>query len=67
MKTFRVIIEETISQAFNIKAETIEDAIEIARNDYRNGFLIVDNGNLVESNLMAEDEETNKKTDWEEL
>ena len=67
MKTFKITIEETVSETFDIEAETIEEAMEIAENDYNNGFLILEPGNLVAKQMMAEDEETNETTEWVEF
>lgn len=66
-KTFKITIEETISQTFDIEAETIEEAMEIAERDYNDGYLIVDNGDLVAKQMMAEDEEADETTEWVEF
>lgn len=67
MKIFKITIEESISQSFDIKAETIEEAMEIAERDYNDGYLVVDNGDLVAKQMMAEDEEENEVTEWIEF
>jgi hypothetical protein len=67
MKTFKIHIEETISQAFDIEAETMEEAMEIAERDYNNGFLVVEDPTLVAKQMMAEDEETDETTEWVEF
>lgn len=67
MKTFKITIEETISEAFMIEAETMEEAIEKAERDYNNGFLVVVDGNLTYKQMMAEDEETDEMTEWVEF
>ena len=66
MKTFKITIEETISQAFDIDANTIEEAMAFARKDYLDGFLVVENPTLIDVQMMAEDEETNT-TKWVEI
>lgn len=67
MKTFKITIEEMVSQSFNIAAETIEEAMEIAERDYNDGYLVVDNGDLVAKQMMAEDEENDETTEWVEF
>ena len=67
MKTFKVHIEEMIVQTFDIEAETMEEAMELAESDYNNGFLVVEDGQLVAKQMMAEDEETNEATEWVEF
>jgi hypothetical protein len=66
-KIFKITIEEMISQSFDIEAETIEEAMEIAKRDYNDGYLVVDNGDLVAKQMMAEDEETKETTEWVEF
>ena len=67
MKTFKIHIEEMIVQAFDIEAETMEEAMEIAERDYEQGFLVVEDPTLVAKQMMAEDEETNESTEWVEF
>ena len=67
MKTFKITIEETVSETFNIEAETMEEAMEIAERDYNDGYLVLEPGNLVAKQMMAEDEETNEATEWVEF
>jgi hypothetical protein len=67
MKKFKITIEETVSETFDIEAETMEEAMEIAENEYNNGFLVVENPTLVAKQMMAEDEETNEATEWVEF
>ena len=67
MKAFKITIEETISEAFTIKAETMDEAMEIAERDYNNGFLVVENGNLIAKQMMAESEDGAEGTEWREF
>lgn len=41
MKTYRVIIEETLSDEFEIEADSEEDAIDKAINEYNEGNFVV--------------------------
>lgn len=44
MKTFKIAIEETCVQEFEISAETAEEAISIAKNKYKNGEIVLESG-----------------------
>ena len=66
-KKFKITIEETISETFDIEAETMEEAMEIAERDYNNGYLVVENGQLIAKQMMAADEETSETTEWVEF
>lgn len=67
MKKFKITIEEIISESFTVEAETMEEAMKIAENDYNNGFLVIENGVLTAKQMMAEDEENNEITEWVEF
>lgn len=41
-KNFVVTIEETISQDFDVEANSLEEAFEIARKKYRDGEIVVE-------------------------
>lgn len=67
MKTFKITIEETVSETFDIEAETMEEAMEIAEEQYDEGSLVLEPGNLVAKQMMAEDEESGESTEWTEF
>lgn len=67
MKIFKITIEETVSETFDIEAETMEEAMEIAEERYYEGSLVLEPGNLIAKQMMAEDEETNESTEWIEF
>ena len=67
MKTFKITIEEHVVETFDIEAETIEEAMEIAEEQYDDGTLVLEPGNLVAKLMMAEDEETEEATEWVEF
>lgn len=67
MKSIKVIIEETISQEFEVQVSEdskypLEDALKIAQEKYKNGEFIVDNGVLIEKQMTATD--INNSTEW---
>ena len=67
MKTFKITVEEHISQSFDVEANNIDEAMEIAQKDYNNGFLIVESAEVNAKLIMAENEETNEATEWVEF
>ena len=46
MRKFIVAIEETVSEEFNLSADTPEEAMRIAKGKYENGVLIVSPGEV---------------------
>ena len=65
---FKITIEEHISQAFEVEATDIGEAMEIARQKYNDGEFVVDAFNAPTAKLMmAEDEYGAECTEWEEF
>lgn len=56
MAKYRVTIEETISQDFEIEAESREEAFRLAEAKYKDGSLVVDNGNLIQTMASVDDD-----------
>lgn len=65
MKTI-VIIEEHISQAFEVEADTLEEAMEIAEQKYNDGEFVVDAFNAPTAKLMMAENDC-EATEWEEF
>lgn len=65
MKTI-IIIEEHISQAFEVEADTLEEAMEIAEQKYNDGEFVVDAFNAPTAKLMMAENEY-EATEWEEF
>lgn len=63
-KKYNVIIEEIVSQNFEVEAESLEDALMIASNKYHTGIFVLEPGELESVTAMAEDEETKEETNW---
>lgn len=65
---FKITIEEHISQAFEVEAADIDEAMEIARQKYEDGEFVVDAFNAPTARLMmAEDEYGAECTEWEDF
>ena len=60
-----VTIEEHISQAFEVEADTLEEAMQIAEDKYRSGKFVLDNASVTAKLMMAENEY--ESTEWEEF
>lgn len=64
-KKFTIRIEEHISQAFEVDAEDIGEAMQIAEKKYRSGEFVLDNANATTRLMMAEND--SEATEWEEF
>lgn len=64
-KKFTIRIEEHISQAFEVAAEDIGEALRIAEKKYRSGDFVLDNANVSTRLMMAEND--GEATEWEEF
>ena len=62
---FTVTIEEHISQAFEVEADTLEESMQIAEDKYRSGEFVLDNASVTAKFMMADN--GNKQTPWEEF
>ena len=54
---FLVNIEEVINQNFEIEAETMEDAVDIAKRAYSTGEIVLENSELISTSVEVYDEE----------
>lgn len=64
---WKVTIEETVSDTFEIEVGENEDAIEVAIQKYRDGELVLEPGELQNAQLMAESADGNECTQWVEI
>lgn len=60
---FLVNIEEVVSETFEVEANSIEEALEIAGEKYDNGEIVLGPGELVSTSASAYDEKTGE---WSE-
>lgn len=62
---FTVYIEEHISQAFEVEAEDIGEAMQIAEDKYHSGEFVLDKANATTRLMMAENDY--ESTEWVEF
>lgn len=67
MKKIKITIEEHISQSFEIEANDIGEAMEIAEEKYRKGEVVLEMAEVNAKLMMAEDEENDEVTEWVEF
>ena len=60
-----VTIEEHISQPFEVEADTLEEAMQIAEDKYRSGEFVLENPCVTKKLMMAENDY--EVTLWEEF
>ena len=66
MKNFKITIEEMISQTFDVEANSLEEALEIAEHNYKTNKFVLTSGNLVCKQIYGEDKHGNC-IDWYEF
>lgn len=67
MKTkYKITIEETLSEEFEIEADNIHEALRMAQEDYKNGTLVLSPGELICKQICAA-EEGGDYVDWYEF
>ena len=67
MKKFIITIEEHISQAFEIEANDMEEAMELAEKKYHDSDIVLEMAEVNAKLMMAEDELTGECTEWTEF
>lgn len=66
-KNFKITFEEHITQEFVILADSLEEAMETAEKQYKNGELVVENAELQATLMAGYDPEEDKMTEWSEI
>ena len=67
MKTIQVMIEEHITQTFEIVANDMGEAMDIAITRYKAGDLVLDNSEVQTTLIAAHDSEAHEYTEWSEI
>lgn len=66
MKKYKIAIEETVVDEFDIYANSAEDAMRIAEEKYKNGEIILSPGEC-QCSKMAIIKPDNEATEWTEV
>lgn len=64
---WKVTIEETVTEEFEIEATTMEEAEEMAREKYEKGEFVLEPGNLTSALMEVRAEDGSFCTDWVEI
>lgn len=67
MKKIIVTIEEHITQDFTVEANNMEEAMEIAKEKYKNGEFVLMPGEVQEKLIAAYDKQEDEVTVFEEF
>jgi len=67
MKKFIVIIEEHISQKFQVEAETLEEAMQTAEKKYHNGEFVVEPSTPTARLMGAHTDDFSEYSEWKEF
>ncbi len=62
---YEVVIEETVSQRFKIKAKSLGDALECAKQMYREGNIVLDSPEVHHKQIACVTD--GELTEWEEF
>lgn len=65
MEKYTITIEETVSEVFYLEANSLEEAKELAIENYNNSVFVLEPGNLIETNLLVENDD--ESSGWFEL
>lgn len=61
---YSITIEELISQEFKINANSIEEAVSIAKEKYNTGEFVLSPGTLVAKQIYAENKDATEVIEW---
>lgn len=64
---FIITVEEMISKEFEVDANDMDTALEIAEERYNNGEYVLSPGNLVCKQISGDCPETGEATEWYEF
>ncbi len=67
MKKFNIFIEEHIVEKFEIEAESMEEAFNIAEKKYYNGEFVLEPGNVSHKLMSGERADGEESTEWVEF
>ena len=62
-----ITIEETVSEDYEVKASSMEEAVEKAKRKYKSCEFVLCPGKLESKRMSGRNTETDEKTDWIEF
>ena len=67
MKKFKIIIEEHVSEEFEVEAENMEEAFVIAEKKYYSGEFVLEPGNVSYKLMSGETVDRKESIEWIEF
>ena len=67
MRKYRVVIEETVSETFEVEAASEEDAVAAAIREYNAGNFVVDSDNVEHRQISVIGDDGELSTEWVEF
>ena len=64
---YKVKIEETVCDEFDVEAYSEEEALKIASKQYNDGKIVLEPGKLISKQISIADEKGNPLIDWGEF
>ncbi len=64
---YKVKIEETVCDEFEVEADSEEEAFKIATKQYDDGKIVLEPGKLISKQISIADKKGNPLIDWEEF
>jgi hypothetical protein len=59
-----ITIEETISDIFEIEADSVDEAMESAKQKYKSGEFVLEPGRVTSRMIQGMDENSEEGTEW---
>ena len=63
-KLFKIVIEETVSDEFEVYADNLDDAVQIVKSNYCKGKFVLSPGNISDKKLAVIDMDNNSEYEW---
>ena len=67
MAKYKIFIEETTIGEFEVEANDIDKAFDIATQKYHSGEFVLEPGDLNNVSMKLESEETQEETNWYDI
>ena len=64
---YKVTIEETVCDEFDVEADSKKEAFDIAIEKYRNCEFVLEPGELKSKRMLIHNKSSNKRSNWKEF